>query len=110
MQHDLNKGWIDKRIPGGMDALQKWMIIQFTSKAFLRIFAAKWLVRHSSMSLNQQRRPLPSLLSDSYSLEKGNIGDWTVNSRDSGKVVDQAVILASYARLLALAEGWSIGL
>ena len=28
------------------------------------ILAAKWLVRHSSMFPKQQRRPLPSLLSD----------------------------------------------
>ena len=30
------------------------------------ILAAKWIVRHSSMSPNQQRRPLPSLLSLSF--------------------------------------------
>ena len=55
------------------------MIIQFTPnhhapkkdvlpKTFLQIIlAAKWLVRHSSTSPNQQRRPLPSLLPDSDS-------------------------------------------
>ena len=36
-------------------------------KTFVKIIlAAKWLVRHSSTSLRQQRRPLPSLLSISY--------------------------------------------
>ena len=35
-------------------------------KTFLQIvLAAKWLMWHSSMSFNQQWRPLPSLLSDS---------------------------------------------
>ena len=33
---------------------------------FQIIIAAKWLVWHSSMSPNQQRRPLPSLLSLSF--------------------------------------------
>ena len=40
-------------------------------KAFLKIIlAAKWLVWHSRTSPNQQRRPLPSLLSDSCSMRK----------------------------------------
>ena len=43
--------------------------INVLSKTFLQfILAAKWLVRHSSSSLNQHRLPLPSLLSDSYSM------------------------------------------
>ena len=38
-------------------------------KKFLQIIlSAKWLVQHSSMSPNQQRRPLPSLPSDSFSM------------------------------------------
>ena len=36
------------------------------TKTFLQIIlAAKWLVRHSTPSPKQQRRPLPSLMSDS---------------------------------------------
>ena len=81
-----------------MDALEKWMIIQFTPyhptkmdvlpKTLVKInYAAKWLVRHSSMPPNQQRRPLPSLLSlslfygyivvqDPYDqLEENHMGD-----------------------------------
>ena len=39
------------------------------NKTFLQIIlAAKWLVRHSNTSPNRQRRPLPSLLSDSDSM------------------------------------------
>ena len=39
-----------------------------SSKSFLQIIlTAKWLVRHSIPSPNQQRRPLISLLSGSYS-------------------------------------------
>ena len=30
------------------------------------VLAVKWLVRHASMSLKQQRRPLPSLLCNSF--------------------------------------------
>ena len=46
--------------PPKMDVLQK---------TFLQIIlAAKWLVRHSSTSPNQQRRPLPYLLSVSSPL------------------------------------------
>ena len=42
------------------------------TKTFLQIIlAAKQLVRHSIMSPNQQRRPLPSLLSHSYSTAPG---------------------------------------
>ena len=38
--------------------------IDVLPKTFLKIIlAAKWLVRHSSASPKQQRRPLPSLLS-----------------------------------------------
>ena len=43
-----------------MDVFQK-LLIQI-------ILAAKWLVCHSSKSPNQQRRPLPFLLFDSYSM------------------------------------------
>ena len=65
---------LKKRITllGGMDGLKKWVIIWFTPpipkhmfspKTFLQIIlAATWLVQHSRMSLNQQRRPLSSLL------------------------------------------------
>ena len=60
-----------------MYALKKWMIIWFTPyqndilpKTFDQIIlAAKWLVRHSSMSPKHQRRPLPSLLSLSFFYE-----------------------------------------
>ena len=46
--------------------LPKWMFFQ---EAFLQIIlTVKWIVRHSSMSPKQQRRPLPSLLSDSSSM------------------------------------------
>ena len=34
-----------------------------TTTFFLQIILSKWLLRHSSTSPNQQRRPLPSLLS-----------------------------------------------
>ena len=49
---------------------KKWMNNEHVlTKTFLHvILAAKWLVRHSSMSPKQQRRPLPSLLSDSSSM------------------------------------------
>ena len=41
--------------------------MDFLSKRFLQIIlAAKWLVRHSSKSPKQQRRPLSSLLSLSF--------------------------------------------
>ena len=41
-----NKGLIEERTLGSMDASEKWM---FFPKTFLPIiFAAKWLVRHSS--------------------------------------------------------------
>ena len=65
---------LKKRITllGGMDGLKKWVIIWFTPpipkhmfspKTFLQIIlAATWLVQPSRMSLNQQRRPLSSLL------------------------------------------------
>ena len=60
-----------------MDALKKWMILQFApyqihtqpngcspKKSFLHIIlAAKWLVQHLNTSPKQLRRPLPSLLS-----------------------------------------------
>ena len=82
-----------------MEALEKWMIIRFTPnhdptkmnvlpKTLVQIIlAAKFLVRHSSTSPNQQRRPLPSLLSlslfygyivvqDPYDqLEENHMGD-----------------------------------
>ena len=43
--------------------------MEILHKKFLQIIlSAKWLVQHSSMSPNQQRRPLPSLPSDSFSM------------------------------------------
>ena len=46
----------------------------YSSKNFLQIIlAAKWLVRHSSTSPKQQRRPLPSLLSNSSSMLHKNV-------------------------------------
>ena len=63
-----------------MDASEKLMIIWFTphqittltkrmflQKPFFKssLLLHKWLVRHSSPSPKQQRRPLPSLMSDS---------------------------------------------
>ena len=75
------KVWIEERTLGRMDTSEKYMIILFTTtpnhhpskmddrpKSFLKInLAAKRLVRHSSTSPNQKRRPLPSLLSFSSS-------------------------------------------
>ena len=74
-----------------MDALEKWMIIRLSyqsnhdptkmdvlPKSFVQIILdAKWLVRYSSKSLyQQQRRPLPSLLSLSLStVIQRNIGE-----------------------------------
>ena len=63
-----------------MDASEKWMITLFTpyqttnqpkwmlsKKTFVKIIlAAYWSLRHSSTSSNQQRRPLPSLLTLSF--------------------------------------------
>ena len=47
--------------PTKMDVLPKFFV--------QIILAAKWLVRHSSTSPKQQRRPLPSLLSLSFFYE-----------------------------------------
>ena len=70
------QGWIEARILGKMDDNP----VQATpnhhppkmacpSKTFLKIIlAAKSLVQHSGTSRNHQRRPLPSLLCDSYSM------------------------------------------
>ena len=76
-----------------MDALEKWMIIRFTptkppppkegcsSKKCLQIIlAAKWLVWHLSTFPNQQRRPLPSLFSDSHSMVPDDLTDTRVST------------------------------
>ena len=73
---------LKKRMNSGMDALKKWMIILFTLYQTATLYQngcsaenicsshpccyCKWLVWHSSTSPNQQRRPLPSLLSLSF--------------------------------------------
>ena len=77
------KGWIEEWTLGRMDALKnEWSSGSHHTKPlcppkldvlanFLSlhiIHAAKWQKRHSSTSLKQQRRPLPSLLSVSSSI------------------------------------------
>ena len=76
-----------------MDALEKWIIIHTVHttpnhhppkmdmdvlpKTYLQIIlASKWLVRHSGIRPpNQQRRPLPSPLSDSCSMAQSPRND-----------------------------------
>ena len=54
------------QLPPKMDILPK------------NFLAAKWLVWHSMLLPNQQRQPLPSLLSDSYSM-LSNIFFWFID-------------------------------
>ena len=63
-------GWIEERTLGTMDAWEKWMVVQFTPHQTTRIFFQKLIFKsslvHSSTFTKQQRRPLPSPLSDSF--------------------------------------------
>ena len=61
----MEKWMINWLTPHQTNTLPKWI---FSQTFFLQlILAAKCLVRHSNTSPNKQGRPLPSLLSDSYS-------------------------------------------